>query len=303
MTMRCLGPHCMSGAKTVPPRFAFAAMVAGSAMLALGPLFVRLADTGPVASAFWRLTLALPVLALLGWREARAKAPLSGKVVALALLAGLCFAADLASWHIGIWMTKMANATLFGNSASVILAVWAIVAWRRWPHRWEALALGSAVIGAWLLMGQSVAASRENLAGDLFCLLAGVLYAGYVLAMTRARDAAGPWSMLAISTAAGALPLLATAWALGEAIMPADWTPLLLLALSSQLIGQGLLVFALPHFTPLVVGLTLLIQPAVAAVAGWFSYGERLNGLEIIGGLLVALALVLVRLPHPVRRA
>mgnify|MGYP003351542287 CR=1 FL=1 len=34
---------------------------------------------------------------------------------------GVAFAADLASWHLGIVRTTMANATLFGNAASFVL--------------------------------------------------------------------------------------------------------------------------------------------------------------------------------------
>lgn len=290
----------LAGAK--PPRFAFAALIGGSAMLAFGPLLVRLADTGPVAAAFWRLSLALPVLALLAFHERRrapASLPVSPRLLALCLVAGLFFAADLASWHLGIVMTQMANATLFGNSASIILAIWAIIVARRWPHLSEAASVILAIAGALLLMGASVETSRARLVGDLLCLLAGILYAGYMLAMQRARGALGPWQTLALSTAAGCLPLLGFALLLGETIVPTDWTPVLLLALSSQLIGQGLLVYALPHFSALVVGLALLVQPAMAALIGWASYGERLTVAEITGAVLVAAALVLARLPNP----
>lgn len=285
-----------------PPRLAFAALILGSAMLAFGPLLVRLADTGPVAAGFWRLSLALPVLILLGLNERRrqpAATPIaSARLILLCLLAGLFFAADLASWHLGILLTQMANATLFGNSASIILAIWAIIVARRWPMVSEAASVILAIAGAMLLMGASVETSQERLVGDLLCLLAGILYAGYMLAMQRARGALGPWQTLAISTAAGCLPLLLFATLLGETILPTDWTPVLLLAFSSQLIGQGLLVYALPHFSALLVGLALLVQPAVAAMIGWASYGERLTLAELIGATLVAAALVLARLPQ-----
>ena len=66
-----------------------------------------------------------------------------------------------------------------------------------------------------------------------------------------------PWPVLAIATAAGALPLLLFSLALGEQVMPGDWTPLILLSIGSQLIGQGLLVYAMGHLSPVVVGLVL----------------------------------------------
>ena len=83
-----------------------------------------------------------------------------------------------------------------------------------------------------------------------------------------------PMPVLAIATAAGALPLLLLSLALGEKIMPGDWTPLILLSFGSQVVGQGLLVYAIGHLTPVVVGLGLLTQPAASAVIGWLAYGE-----------------------------
>jgi drug/metabolite transporter (DMT)-like permease len=279
---------------------AFAALIAGNAALAAGPLFVRLADVGPVAAGFWRLALALPVLALLAWRQGNGAAGWAGVkgVLALAAIGGLFFAADLASWHVGIHYTKMANATLFGNSASLILAGTTLLLARRLPRGTEALALLFACAGAALLMRESGEAGQSRLIGDLLCLLAGVLYAGYMLTMQRARGALASWPTLALSTASGVLPLLLLALALGEQVIPHEWTPVVALAISSQIIGQGLLVYALPHFSALVIGLTLLVQPAIAALLGWMVYGEKLTPIDIVGGVLLAAALVLVRLPQ-----
>ncbi len=287
----------LSGAK-VSLTWAFVALIAGNAALASGPLFVRLADVGPVAAGFWRLALALPFLMLLAMRQG-GFAGLRGQPGALwlAIAGGTFFAADLAAWHIGIGMTKMANATLFGNAASLIMAAVTLVIARRLPSGAEALALLLAFAGALLLLRSSGEQGEARLIGDLLCLLAGVLYAGYMLSMQRARGVLASWPTLALSTAAGVIPLLLFALALGEQIMPGNWGPVVALAFTSQLIGQGLIIYALPHFSALVVGLTLLTQPALAAMIGWLVYDERLTALDLTGGVMLAAALVLVRLP------
>lgn len=279
--------------------FAFLALLGGNAALAAGPLFVRLADVGPVAAAFWRLSLALPFLLLFALRQGNGAAGWSGirGALGLAAVGGLFFAADLASWHVGILYTKMANATLFGNAASLILAAATLVMARRLPLRNETLALLLAAAGAIVLMRESGTQGQARLIGDLFCLLAGILYAGYMLTMQRARGSLSSWPTLALSTATGVLPLLLFAALLGETILPRDWTPVIALAFTSQIVGQGLLIYALPHFSALVVGLALLTQPAIAALIGWLVYGERLSLIEIGAGAMIAAALVLVRLP------
>lgn len=282
-------------------RWAFSALVGGNLALSLTAMVVRFADTGPMAVGVWRLTLALPVLVLLMWRETGGRQP-SGRALSIAAGAGIFFGLDLAAWHIGILQTKVANATLFGNSASLLLVIWGILLSRTLPRGWQALAILLSFAGSALLMGQSYEASSAYLVGDLLSLLAGALYTGYVLMMQRVRGEIGPWSALAISSAAGIPILLGAAVALGETILPNDWTPLIVLALMSQLVGQGLLIWALPRFSPLVIGLTLLVQPVVAAIAGWLIFGETLSAIEIFGGAMVAAALVLIRLPSRAAR-
>ena len=278
----------------------FAALIGGNIALALGPWSVRLADSGPISAGFWRLVLAIPLLVLLAWRNGQ---PLGGfgKATWLAIVgAGVLFALDLASWNVGIGQTRLGNATLFGNSGSVILMGWAIVMTRRLPRPFEALGILSALAGAAILMGRSLEIDARSLVGDLFCILAGFLYGFYILLLQVARARLGSWSLLTWSSLAGAPVLLALALWQGEPVWPGSagsgWWPLIALALLSQVIGQGLMVFALKHFTPLIVGLTLLTQPAVAVTVGWFVFGEALVPLDFLGIALVGAALVLARL-------
>lgn len=282
-------------------RWAFAALLGGNIALSLGALFVRVADTGPTASAFWRMALALPILLFFAWRETGGRMPSRGALW-VASVAGVFFALDLVAWHIGIMQTKVANATLFGNSASLLLVLWGIFLARSLPRGWQAAAILLAFAGSALLMGQSYELSPAYLAGDLLSLLAGVLYTVYVILMQRVRGELAPWSALAIASAVCVPILLGTAIALGETVMPRDWTPLILLALTSQIVGQGLMIWALPRFSPLVIGLTLLVQPAVAAAAGWLMFDERLGAIDIFGGMMVGAALVLIRLPSRAAR-
>jgi drug/metabolite transporter (DMT)-like permease len=278
-------------------RYAFAALIVANLFLAAGPWMVRLADVGPIASGFWRLALAVPFLFWLSSRQAKGRPSFDRRLIVLIVVGGLFFAADLASWHEGILRTKLANATLFGNFASFLFAIYGFVLLRALPGRLQAFALLLAAAGTALLLGGSFEMSPRNFTGDLLAILAGVFYTFYLIAVDRARRTMPPFPVLAIATAAGALPLLLFSLAIGEQVMPGDWTPVILLSLGSQLIGQGLLVYAMGHLTPLVVGLGLLTQPVAAALIGWLAYGERFTALDGVGALLVATALVLIRLP------
>lgn len=276
-----------------------AALLVGNVALACGPWLVRLADTGPVSAGFWRVALALPFLVLIAAARGERLTGISRKAVLLVLAGGVFFGLDIATWHVGIGDTRLANAVLFGNSGSVILMVWGFVMLRRLPRGREWPAILAALGGAGILLGRSLELSAVNFVGDLFCLLAGLLYAGYLILLQDARRSFGSWSLLAVSCSASVIVLFIVALLLREPFWPGDWTPVVMLAISSQLVGQGLLVYSLKLFSPLVIGIALLTQPAVAALVGWLAFGEWLVPLDVVGIVLVGSALVLARVTAP----
>ena len=271
------------------------ALFGGNVALAIGPWFVRLADTGPVAAGFWRLFLALPFLVLLARANRQPLTGMGTKTLALVALGAVTFALDLASWHIGIGMTRLGNATLFGNAGSIVLLFWGFITMRVLPKRLEWLAIVFALGGAAILMGRSLEISTGTLIGDWFSVAAGLLYAVYLLTLQGARGQFGSWSLLVWVSLFGCPVLLGLALLLGEPVWPVDWTPVIGLFIVSQLIGQGLMVFSLKYFPPLVVGLALLTQPAVASLYGWLVFGEVLTPLDIAGMVLVGAALAVSR--------
>lgn len=277
-------------------KLAFAALVAGNVTIAFGPLLVRLSDTGPIATGFWRMALAIPFLIFAGYRAGFRPSHAKPAIYGLTALAGLFFAVDIITWHIGIFQTKLGNATLFANCASLLLVIYGVIIARKLPGRLQMLAVLLAFAGAALLMGQSLELSPRHFVGDLLCLFAGLAYTVYLVVMIRVRATTESWSALAMASFATALVLLPAALFAGEKVMPDIWWPLLLLAFSSQFFGQGCLTYALPHFSPLVIGLALLLQPALSAAAGWVAFGEAMTAMDFIGSFMVMAALVMVRL-------
>jgi drug/metabolite transporter (DMT)-like permease len=276
--------------------FAFAALLLGNIAIAFGPMLVRFADTGPVATGFWRLALAVPVLAFIASRSGFQMRLVERRLILYTVIAGLFFALDIIAWHIGIFRTKLGNSSLFANSASLLLVIYGIWLARAFPARMQVIAILLAFAGAALLMGQSLELSPRNLSGDMLCILAGMFYTFYLILMISVREKTNSFGALTMASAVAAAALLPAALLLGETVIPMNWLPLLALAFSSQIFGQGCLTYALPHFSPLVIGLALLIQPALSAAAGWIAFGELLTPYDMIGGTMVMAALVLVRL-------
>jgi drug/metabolite transporter (DMT)-like permease len=279
-----------------PQSLAFIALLVGNVALACGPFLVRNSGVGPIAAGFWRLALALPFLWAIAWMLRQpVHMPRRALTVAVAL-AAFFFAADLAAWHAGILLTKLGNATLFGNISSFFFAAWGLWLVRKWPSALQAAALTLAALGCGLLMWGSAELSAANLRGDLLAVLAGLLYTFYLILVERTRGELQPLPLLFLASLFGSLVLLPVSLAMGERIFPDDWTAVIALAVCSQLIGQGLLVYALGHVPPLVVGIAMLTQPALSALLGWIYYGETLTQRDWVGAAMIVVALVLVRL-------
>ena len=275
---------------------AFIALLVGNLALAAGPFLVRNSGVGPVSAGFWRMALALPFLWLLARMFGQpVHRPRKALTIAIAL-AAFFFAADLAAWHAGILLTKLGNATLFGNISSFFFAAWGLWLARKLPSPVQALALTLAAAGCGMLMWGSAELSAAHLRGDLLAAFAGLLYTFYLIIVERTRGELQPLPLLFLASLFGALMLLPASLAAGETIIPDDWTGLFALALCSQVVGQGLLVYALGHVPPLVVGIAMLTQPALSALLGWLYYGETFTPLDWTGAATIVIALVLVRL-------
>src|SRR5947209_11160329 len=183
-----------------PHPLAFPALLLGNVALAFGPWLVRLSDVGAVATGFWRLALALPLLFLVaGGVRQQPHWPRRALILTI-VAAAIFYALDLASWNAGIRMTKLGNSTLFGNSGSFVFAIYGLCIAQSRPSARQAGALALAVSGAALLMSSSYELSPKNFTGDLLTLIAGLLYGGYLIFVERGRTSLQPMPLLILAT-------------------------------------------------------------------------------------------------------
>ncbi|MBX9635162.1 MAG: DMT family transporter [Magnetospirillum sp.] len=291
-----MGPSEHSGRVIRPAQSGLLALILGAVALGFAPIFVRLSEVGPVATAFHRLALSLPIFALLAWRHQgwRQGVPADKRVWLGCGLAGVFFAADLSVWHVGILLTSVANATLFTNLAPVFVTLGLWVIWGQQPRPRFVAALAVALAGAVLLMGGSPILTPERLAGDGLSVLSGAFYGAYILTVGRLRPAVPTPVLMLWSGAFASALVLMVALALGETVLPQTmhgWAVLLALALVSQVGGQGLIAWGLAHLPASFGAVVLLLQPMVAALVAWMLFGEALGLWETLGAGVVLLGI------------
>jgi len=269
--------------------------VAGALTIAFSAILVRLADVSPSTAAIFRCVYALPLLAVLARREDLLYGARPSRTRRLAGAAGLLLAMDLIAWHHSIEDVGAGLATVFANLQVVLVPFIAWLVVRERPTPSAAVALPLVVVGVLLISGvlERGAFGRHPQAGVLFGLLTAAAYAGFIMLMRSGgidlRRPAGP---LFDATASAAVGAIAVGIALGEADFVPSWPAhgwLVLLAVSSQVLGWLMITTSLPRLPAGQTSLLLTIQPVGSVALGALILGESPSTLQLAGvGLVLA---------------
>ena len=282
---------------------ALGALVLGGIFLGCSPILVRISHIGPIATAFWRLALALvPLTAFIsnaGRTGTTGRMPATPADHLTAALPGIFLAGDLVAWHISLHLTSVTNSTLFANMAPVIVTLASWLFLRQKISRAFIAGLALSIAGVVVLNGGTFSTGAgSHMRGDAVALLAACFYAGYFVMLSRARAVFSTSVVMLWSTIAAGICILPISLAFEPAFVPhaiAGWLILLALGWVVHAGGQGLITFSLAWLPPAFSSLTLLIQPVVAAVLARFILDEPLGLTQIAGGAIVIAGILLAR--------
>lgn len=272
-------------------------LAAGAAMISLAPVFVRIVDVPPTASAFYRTFFG--GLILVAWLAITPRRSLpSGRTLAWLALAGIAFAADLWAWHRSIWYVGPGLATLLANFQVFVLGlagIWLFGetgGWRLW------LAIPMALVGLALIIGFEWGGLSETYRwGIAFGLLTAVFYSSYILALRGSRHTgtpASPAAGMAVASLVSAVALAGAATAGGESLaIPSagDAGLLAAYALVAQVLGWILISGSLKQVPASRVGMILLLQPTLAFVWDVLFFGREFGVRELLGAALALTAI------------
>jgi drug/metabolite transporter (DMT)-like permease len=279
---------------------AVSALLLGALAIASSALFVKVSETAPVATAFWRVFLALPFL--WGWsvieQRHRHRASFAAEP-GLLIAAGLFFAGDLAVWHWSIVLTSIANSTLLANLAPIFVALTAWLLFRKQLGMKFVTGLAIALAGMVVLIGGDFRLSTRELVGDGLGVVTAMFYAGYQLSVTRLRARIATSTIMAWSGLFTTAVLLPAALLSGGQVVPVSgsgWIKLIALALISQVAGQSLITYAMAHLPATFSSVGLLFQPVMATLFAWVLLGEAVGTLQLAGGITVLIGIRMVHL-------
>ena len=273
--------------------------VLGAMSIAFSGILVRLAHVEPATAAIFRCAYALPALGVIAYLERRRHGPRPAAQVQLAMLAGIFLALDLVIWHHTIALVGAGLATVLGNTQVVIVAVLAWLFLGERPPRRTLLALPVVLIGVVLIsgvIGKGAYGTNPGL-GVILGLVVGLVYAAFLLVLRRGNaDIRRPAGPLFDATLIGALASLVIGLPLGEVdlvpSLPAHaW--LLLLALTSQVVGWLIISVSLPRLPAALTSVILTLQPVASVLLAMVLLGEDPSAVQLLGAGTILFGLVL----------
>jgi drug/metabolite transporter (DMT)-like permease len=217
-----------------------------------------------------------------------------------------------------LWTTSV---VLNGAAVSTVLAYCsagftALLGWWFLKERldWAKLLAVTLSLGGCVLVSGALdpAVWRSNLTGLLTGTISGLCYAIYsLLGRSAAQRGLNPWTTLLYTFGFAAafllfFNLMPVKPFPGTASRPADllwlgnaaagWGVLFLLAAGPTLAGFGLYNMSLGYLPSSVANLIVTLEPAFTAALAYILFGERLNGMQIWGSLMILTGVVFLRI-------
>jgi drug/metabolite transporter (DMT)-like permease len=273
-------------------------VLVGAVAIAFSGIIFRLAHVSATTGAFYRCVWALPPLWILARIEDRRYGPRSRRAVLLAWVAGAFFAVDLVLWHHAIEQVGAGLATVLGNTQVVLVGLLAWLLLDERPDRSSLAAIPIVGVGVVFISGtleQGAYGSNPRL-GAVYGVLTAVAYAGFLLTLRQGssdlRRFAGP---LFTATLASAIGCAAIGLVAGDLDLTPSWSAtgwLVLLALSSQVLGWLLISASLPRLPAVVTSILLTLQPVCSVVFAAILVDESPSTLQLLGAACILAGLV-----------
>jgi drug/metabolite transporter (DMT)-like permease len=281
----------------------------GALTIAFSAILVKLAKVEPSTAAVFRCLYAVPLLALLAARETRLYGRRPRRDHRIGAVAGVLFSADLILWHHSIADVGAGLSTVLGNLQVVLVAfgAWAILGER--PERRIIAAVPVVFTGAVMISGvlETGGYGRDPVLGTVYGILTTVAYAAFLLVLRQInRDLRRPAGPLLDATATSAVVSAVAGALLGEFDPVPSWPAhgwLLLLAVTSQVVGWLLISVSLPRLPAALTSVLLLVQPIGSVALGVVILDEHPSTLQLLGVVVILGGVLLATLKLRARAA
>jgi drug/metabolite transporter (DMT)-like permease len=259
-----------------------------------GTILAKYIDMGSMAIGVYRF--AFFALMIIAWMYAR-HTPFRLRIIRDSMWGGIALGADIALFFSAVKLTSVVNATIIGAMQPIVVGVVAATFFGEKIGLRNAMWSLVALIGTMLVVAASAGDDANNWLGDLLALAAMLSWSAYFITSKNSKRNMTPTEF----TAGTALWTIAICAPLGLAFGQdmswpslSNWGLLILMAVSSGLIGHAMMNWSLVRI-PLWVGSTFtLLIPVFSAIMAWIFLGEPVSAGQAAAMAVVIGALAIV---------
>jgi drug/metabolite transporter (DMT)-like permease len=222
---------------------------------------------------------------------------------------GLILALFNSIWVLSVGANGAAVATVLAYSSAGFTT---ILAWWLFQEKLELPKIVAVILSlsGCVLVSNAYRADvwKLNPLGVTTGLLSGLLFAAYsLIGKEVARRNINPWTSMLYSFAFGSLflilfnlfPFLPGAVGSYKALVPdlpaQSWLTLIILSFVPTLLGFGLYNTSMNYLPASIANLLATTEPAMTAVEAYIFLGERMTIIQIVGGLIILSAVLIVQ--------
>jgi drug/metabolite transporter (DMT)-like permease len=281
------------------PYFALAIGLIGIASSSILIRFAQQEHAPSLVISAWRVavaTLVLTPLVLSRYRDELSK--LSRTDILLTALSGIMLSFHFASWITSLEYTSVINSVVLVNTHPLWVAMATPFLLHERLSKVTLIAMVIALGGTLLvsLAGDAGTAVKQGNAmlGNGLAVIGALCVAAYYLIGRRVRARVSVISYIWLTYGTSALSLIIIVLLTGQQVTGLSsnsYIWMTLVGLIPQLIGHSAYNYALGYLSAAYVSLTVLGDPIVSAILAAIFLDERPQVLQIIGGVLILIAL------------
>ena len=263
-------------------------LLIGIICISFSPIFVRLGDASPLASAFYRIFLAWVVLA--PYAIIGKKLKIARRDLLIALLGGVIFAGDIAVWNMSLMKISATISTLVANLAPVWVGLLSYLIIRKKSGRNFWIGTAVAIAGMITLVGFNKIVQLQFNIGFVYALIASFFYAVYIMITKGVLRNISTVTFMFYNMLGASIFMLAVCSFRHDNLIQFStptWFCLIGVGLICQLTGWITINYAINHLEATKVSIALLSQTVIAGFWAMLFLGEKLEFNEIIGSVIV----------------
>jgi len=236
-------------------------------------------------------------LAVLSTRRREYSTPLDLQSLSLVLLAGILLFLGASLQNLGLRSTTAANAGFITGMYVVLVPFLLALIWRQWPAKMVWFAVGLSATGLFLL---STGGNLSLAPGDRLEFGGAILWAGHVILIGILAQRVNAFTIsIGQNLVCGLLSLLTLLLTAGDNYwsgFSTSWWTIVYTGILSVGVGYTLQIVGQRVAPPTDAAIIMSMEAVFAAIFGWILLEEYLSGVQIIGCLLMVVAMVLAQL-------